>query len=646
MSADRLLHPQYRRDIDGLRAIAVLSVVGFHAAPGRIPGGFIGVDIFFVISGYLISTIIAQNLGASTFSFATFYQRRVKRIFPALLAVLTMCLVSGSLLLTTDEYKELAKQIASGAGFYSNFLFWAQSGYFDSDAAMKPLLHLWSLSIEEQFYIVWPLLLWTLGKRSVPLLWATIILALLSFGANLFVVSRDTVASFYSPLTRSWELLSGAILAISALHYPDRVSAMASRYKHALSFTGAGLVLAGLILINEKREFPGAWALLPVLGTTLLIAATEQAWFNRVILSQRVLVWFGLISYPLYLTHWPLLSFMRILESDEVPQLQRLAAVAAAIVFAWMLYTWIETPLRRGGSNSVKVSSMLSAMAALLLAGLYIDQQQGNAGRLGAPPLAVNSGDIGHRPFFDYMRRHYYPCMPDQIRQDMEYWEEFQRCYQSHQGGTNDVAIVGDSHAEHLFIGLANALVNLKVVYYAKGGPPLLSNPKFDEVFRFLSEDRHIKVVLISAKWAQALEGIDQREQTVQLRKVLDLLLASGKTVYLMDDVPEFAFGPSKCKYAGRLGQKHSCQQGFAATGAENAQYYPLFASIAADYPTVQVINTQGFFCHGEQCEMSSDGMLHFRDRDHLNADGSIALWRYLKAHTPLLDNITALWPQ
>jgi peptidoglycan/LPS O-acetylase OafA/YrhL len=646
MPAERLLHPKYRRDIDGLRAIAVLSVVGFHAAPGRIPGGFIGVDIFFVISGYLISTIIVQNLGAGTFSFATFYQRRIKRIFPALLAVLLGCFVFGSLVLTTEEYQDLARQIAAGAGFYSNFLFWAQSGYFDSDSSMKPLLHLWSLSIEEQFYIVWPLLLWMLGKRNISLLWAMVVLALLSFGANVLIVPGDNIAAFYSPLTRSWELLLGAILATSALQHRGRVTAFVDRYKDALSVAGLCLVLAGLALINEARQFPGWWAVLPVLGTALLIAATEQAWFNRRILSHRVLVWFGLISYPLYLTHWPLLAFMRILESGEVPQLHRLAAVAAAILLSWMLYTWIETPLRRGSTLSAKALSLLTAMIVVLVGGLYVDQQQGKAGRIGAPPLAVNGGDIGHRPFFDYMRKHYYPCRPEHIRQGMEYWEEFQRCYQSHDSATNDVAIVGDSHAEHLFIGLAAALDNLDVVYYSKGGAPLLSNPKFEDVFRFLAEDRHIKVVLVSAKWAQALEGIDAAEQAAQLRKLVEFLQAADKTVYLLDDVPEFAFGPSKCKYAGRLGQEHSCQQGIASTSAENARYYPLFASLAADYPTVKVIHTQDYFCRGDQCAMSRDGMLHFRDRDHLNAGGSIALWQYLKRHTALLQDIVARWPE
>jgi peptidoglycan/LPS O-acetylase OafA/YrhL len=178
---DHLTHPKYRADIDGLRAIAVLSVVCFHAFPVRLKGGFIGVDIFFVISGYLISTIIFDNLERDSFSFVEFYSRRIKRIFPALLLVLIACLAFGWFALLADEYKQLGKHIAAGAGFVSNFVFWNESGYFDNAAETKPLLHLWTLGIEEQFYIIWPLLLWAAWKRKFNLLTITLVIAIISF---------------------------------------------------------------------------------------------------------------------------------------------------------------------------------------------------------------------------------------------------------------------------------------------------------------------------------------------------------------------------------------------------------------------------------------------------------------------------------
>ena len=210
---EHLSHPTYRPDIDGLRAIAVLSVVIFHAFPKLIPGGFVGVDIFFVISGFLISTILFENIRDNTFSFTEFYSRRIRRIFPALFLVLLACYVFGWFALLPDEFMQLGKNIAAGAGFVSNFVLWSQSGYFDSAAELKPLLHLWSLGIEEQFYIIWPLMLWFASKRGLNVLTLTIVLAVVSFALCIFRGRYDAISAFYSPQTRFWELLIGAVVA-------------------------------------------------------------------------------------------------------------------------------------------------------------------------------------------------------------------------------------------------------------------------------------------------------------------------------------------------------------------------------------------------------------------------------------------------
>lgn len=203
----QLTHPQYRPDIDGLRAVAILSVVGFHAFPATIRAGFVGVDIFFVISGFLISTIIYGNLERNTFSFVEFYSRRIRRIFPALLIVLIASFVFGWFALLGDEYKQLGKHIAAGAGLVSNFVLRSEGGYFDTAAEAKPLLHLWSLGIEEQFYIVWPLLIWAAWKTRFNFLTITVSLALISFALNLRWVHKDAIIAFYSPQSRFWELL-------------------------------------------------------------------------------------------------------------------------------------------------------------------------------------------------------------------------------------------------------------------------------------------------------------------------------------------------------------------------------------------------------------------------------------------------------
>jgi len=216
------LHPTYRADIDGLRALAVIAVIGFHAFPQAVPGGFIGVDLFFVISGFLISTILYENLIAHSFSFTDFYARRIRRIFPALMVVLASAYAIGWFVLLPDEYAQLGKHIAGGAGFIENFLLWHESGYFDNAAETKPLLHLWSLGIEEQFYIVWPILLWLAYRARLNLLSLTILIGGASFILNLWgtQVSPNPVATFYSPQTRFWELLMGAVLAYTTL-YPS-----------------------------------------------------------------------------------------------------------------------------------------------------------------------------------------------------------------------------------------------------------------------------------------------------------------------------------------------------------------------------------------------------------------------------------------
>ena len=317
-------------------------MVLFHAFPGLIRGGFIGVDIFFVISGYLISTIIFENLDRGSFSFREFYVRRIKRIFPALIVVLLACFAFGWFALLADEFNQLGKHIAAGAGFVSNIVLWGEAGYFDNSAETKPLLHLWSLGIEEQFYIVWPLLLWFAWKRKFNLLTIAVLIAIISLALNIKGIKKDAVATFYSPQTRFWELLFGSVLAWFSLYkkgafahikdnidaflasviYRDKQESNGQTLANVLSFLGLLLLIYGLWRIKKTLDFPGKWALVPVLGATLIIAAGAKAWANRIILSNKVAVWFGFISFPLYLWHWPILSYGRIVYSGT-PQMSR-----------------------------------------------------------------------------------------------------------------------------------------------------------------------------------------------------------------------------------------------------------------------------------------------------------------------------------
>jgi len=365
----KAFHPAYRADIDGLRAVAVLSVVGYHAFPQVFSGGFIGVDIFFVISGYLITLIIVNGIEKHAFSYAGFYLRRIRRIFPSLLAMMISTLAIGWFVLLPEEYERLGRHVAAGAAFLSNFILWKEIGYFDASASSKPLLHLWSLAIEEQFYLLWPFLL-VLVRSKRGFLATTLAVGALSFALNVYLSSHDVGAAFYWPASRFWELMGGGALAYAATYRPE----ILKPFRHGRSVLGAALIALGLLLINENRAFPGWWALLPVIGAMLLISAGPEGAVNRGLLARGAMVWFGLISYPLYLWHWPALSLAAIVADGKPGPAVRLALCALAVALAWASYRFIERPLRFGGHGNRKGLVLSLAMVATGAFGLLLDK--------------------------------------------------------------------------------------------------------------------------------------------------------------------------------------------------------------------------------------------------------------------------------
>jgi len=363
---NQLSHPKYRPDIDGLRAIAVLSVVAFHAFPSLIQGGFVGVDVFFVISGFLISSIIFGSLEKKSFSFVDFYTRRVNRIFPALLLVLAATWGFGWFSLLADEYMQLGKHIAGGAAFVSNFVLLGEAGYFDNSAETKLLLHLWSLGIEEQFYLVWPLMVWAAWKARINALILIVLVGGISFALNIFNVHSDAVGTFYSPQTRFWELLVGSLLAYVTLHSNLQVWREASgpMVRNIQSLTGMALLVAAFALTTKMNQFPGWWALLPTVGAALIISAGPFAWFNKAVLSSRLLVWFGLISFPLYLWHWPILTFAKLVTGKTPSIPVTISLVIASIILAWATYSIIEKPLRKINTRQKQIT-LVGLMVAI-----------------------------------------------------------------------------------------------------------------------------------------------------------------------------------------------------------------------------------------------------------------------------------------
>lgn len=351
----------YRPDIDGLRAVAILAVVLFHAAPGVLPGGFVGVDVFFVVSGYLISGLIFTALDAGRFSFADFYARRVRRIFPALALMLAAVLGYGFVVLLPGELAQLGLDVAGGAGFVSNLLLWSEAGYFDRAAATKPLLHLWSLGVEEQFYLVWPLAVWAAARLGLPRRAFLASVVALSLGFSLWLSARDPAADFYWPLTRFWELACGAWLARAPLNGRSNGR---SRPRDLVSVAGLGLILLACAVLNSRMPYPSWRAMLPVAGTVALIAAGPAGLVNRAVLARRFMVVVGLVSYPLYLWHWPLLSYAAILRMGRPPR-EGVVAVLLALSVALAFLTWrlLERPARSGGALRAKTAALAVGMA-------------------------------------------------------------------------------------------------------------------------------------------------------------------------------------------------------------------------------------------------------------------------------------------
>ena len=383
MKLDISLHAKenYRPDLDGLRAFAVLAVVLYHAFPMAVRGGYVGVDVFFVISGFLISSILLKEISEERFSLGSFYGRRIRRIFPALAACLAAVLAYGFVCLLPSELMQVGKHVFLGATFLSNIAIWSEAGYFDLAATLKPLLHLWSLGIEEQFYIFWPALLWIIFRMKVRLGRVLGGLFLVSFAINIWLSATSIVGDFFLPFSRFWELLAGAGLA-----YRGQII-LTPRLGAWISWGGAASLLISAALFTPELRFPGWLALLPVAATVAIILAGREAKMNRTILSTRAVVFVGLISYPLYLWHWPLISYAYIIRLGKPPTpLMAAGLLVVSFLLAWATYRFVEYPVRFGAHRHRRTQIVVVCMVALGIAGLATWTMEGFPARFPSLP--------------------------------------------------------------------------------------------------------------------------------------------------------------------------------------------------------------------------------------------------------------------
>jgi peptidoglycan/LPS O-acetylase OafA/YrhL len=628
---------QYRPEIDGMRAVAVLAVVAFHAFPGKFPGGFIGVDIFFVLSGYLISSIILNDLSSGTFSLADFYSRRIRRIFPALSVVLAFCLAVGWAFLMPDEWRSLTRHVLGGAGFLSNIVLAREAGYFDAAGRTKPLLHLWSLGIEEQFYILWPLTLAFLWRRTSRLLLAILLIVAFSFALNVTFVHRYPTATFYYPLTRIWELLAGAALArITFVYGPVR-----RRFTgELLGATGALMVLAALALLNPMKPFPGWWALLPVLGTALAVRAGPESWLNRRLLASRPAVFVGLISYPLYLWHWPLLAYLVLLNrftfhfsSGQLVK-GRVAAVMIAFVLAWATRQFWEKPMRFSLvlSSSFRVKGLLAGMAAVaVLAAL---------GLRGAGPRhnSATANELAR-------------AQEDSRYLGINYKEAEFSLYEIPSAAKHATLLVGDSHMEHYMPRFEAAIQanpgRAAAVFAISGGCPPLPGlnqtspgfrcPAFYDYWTNQARQARFTTVVLSAFWEFYTIGSyvpdgpsgpplpltfqghkptasDYDEIWRGLETTLRSLVQAGKRVVIFTPSPaSYSFNPKRGFEGLRPISRRGFEQFLAPVNTKLAE--------VARNSGAEIVNPLDYLCHGDECSpLDSHGAPLYRDEHHLRA--------------------------
>jgi peptidoglycan/LPS O-acetylase OafA/YrhL len=662
-----LTHPKYRADIDGLRAIAVLSVVAFHAFPEWVKGGFIGVDVFFVISGFLISTIIFGSLEKGTFSFSDFYARRIKRIFPALVLVLIASYVFGWFTLFTDEYQRLGKHIAAGALFLSNIQLWKEAGYFDASADTKPLLHLWSLGIEEQFYIVWPLLLWFAWKRKFNFLVITVIVAVASFYLNVQNVHKDAVAAFYSPFTRFWELLCGSSLAWLTLYRQEAFASIKIRVDTwlnalfkgeqpgqvlpgLLSVCGLVLLVYGFWRINKEVDFPGTWAVVPVLSAVLLISAGPKAWLNRVILSNRFAVWFGLISFPLYLWHWPLLAFARIVEGQEPSGEIRVAVVLLSIVLAWMTYKLVETPLRFGQNDKRKLVTLLVFMTSVGIAGYETYERDGMSFR-----MALKEHSQLQELIKDPL-----PKVNDLecagLIPELQGLEFDGGCKLSKHAAPT-ILFLGDSHTAQYRNAVWKSFPSETVLMLVQtsclpfSGDHFLHRDgceeKYHAVLQYLERNSSIKTVVLSGYWSYLMSGgmvkkgnnwrsakplTEEGASSFKANgtKLISTLVRSGKEIVFMKDLPDLNFDIQSCVDVPPPLRKilmpvsaGDCVMNSVQFAERLAPYDEVIADMLKPFPSVRIYDPRPLFCKEGQCRGSDGTLPYYFNGDHVNRYGA-----------------------
>lgn len=650
----------YRKDIDGLRSLAILPVIFFHAHLGFFKGGYVGVDIFFVISGYLITGILARECELGRFSLLNFYDRRVRRIFPALFLVFALTTLVSMFVMLPSEFARYGQSLLGACLFASNIVFWKQTNYFDDPSLDNPLLHTWSLSVEEQFYVLWPLVLWA-GLRYFRGRWFSLLLIVLTIASLLlaeWLTTKSPRTAFYMFPARAWELGLGAILALNI------VPAARSRLSNEVfAVTGLFLIAFAVLFYDANTRFPGLSALLPCLGTAMIIYAGIHHQQNVVarLLSTRPLVFIGLLSYSLYLWHWPIFSLFE-LHFGSPTVGGRLGLIAATFVCAFASWRFVEKPFRVGASGvsqaRFRVSAAVAVAAVFGATGYMVTANRGLPFRL--PAQAVSADVQSTRPSTSYLGcnagKDYQPvdivrdCVfsqPPKSRQQALVWGD------SHAGPFYD-ALKTEFRASNLEVRRATRsacvpLVGaLQVDPAGDGDEPCL---EFNEMFvRMVEQTPDIQLILVTGRWGR-MSGrklgvaeyrylvdendrelspeVTQRAFDSALEKTLQRLSKHGAEIILIGPNPEFPVEVPKCvaRAYWREEGPEQCTHPYDSTLTEVGWVEPLLVRVAAKFSNVTYVSAITPLCsNASTCDVllkGTDRLLYF-DTNHLRLEGAL----------------------
>ncbi len=657
---------KYRPDIDGLRAVAILPVIFFHSGMPGFTGGYVGVDVFFVISGFLITSLLVQDIDAGTFRFSNFWIRRARRILPALIVVMAVCLAVGWTLAFPDDFVKLAQSTLAQAVFASNLFFWSETGYFAAPADAQPLLHTWSLAIEEQYYLLFPLILVLLSRHLKHSRFRVIFgAALLSLGFSIFGAFDHPEAAFYSIHSRAWELLAGSLLALLAQQTADS-NAQPTTFDKWLGGLGLSAIVFSVVGFSETTPFPGAAAMIPTTGAAAII------WANRhgatgvgVLLACPQLVWVGALSYSLYLWHWPTLVFAKTIFYPNLDGLQTAAAVGLSFLAAWLSYAYIETPIRRRAlfrTGRTMTAAALIGLATLICGSAIIWSADGIRSRFSVDINAILDARTWPADLYGCAGLIMEPCPLGATSST----------------GRVDFVLWGDSHAQAL-LPLIDSIARdsgVSGIYWGTPCPPIFGVTREKQVARCakgnaaladILDKSTVRLIIVAARWSLYTEGFtrfeldtnesgtryiaDQHEvagSRETANQIFDRYfapsvqeLADGtRHVAIVAEVPTHEFDPVDCLIRSRT-VLHRC-----STPRDQIRERQLFIdrqlTALGDMDGVAVVRPVNTLCDAARCPTWIDGRAVYKDDDHLSLEGAMLLKPLLKPmFTDLRNNLS-----